>query len=915
MKYPPSFRGLLTASMLLASLLGPHALWAEQDSLLIRGHFINRPLVEVFNELSATYDLHFAYDPASVEDVTVSAHLPGQSVQEAMTLLLGHTQLEFRLLTPWQIVIRPGPSKEPKQGSAPMPRQHVKGYVRDAHTGLPLPFANVLVVGTQQGVVGRQDGRFSLSLPRQSQPIELNVSYLGFEAQRIRWIPSAEPLLVELKPAQASTTPPVEIRDRPSLMSEQGISQLRLSARRLSSLPSMGEQDLLHALKYLPGVNGLNETSVGLSVRGGSAEENLLTLDGMTLYKVDHFWGIFSVFNSEAIEQMKVYKSDFPLKYGGRTSSIIELEGRAARSDRWHASAGVNLLSAQLQLEVPFTPKLSLMLAGRRSYTDVLESQLYQQLFAFASEQEENDIGLEPVRTPDTTQRLANPLGTRSPSYYFYDLHAKLRFQPRKGSRWDLNYFQGGDVLDFSVERAFEYPRRRITQRVEEQTVNLNKWTNQGISAQWQTSWDEAWETTATLAYSTYEETETLDTDIERTSPDTLTSVNRSLFREENSIHDLRLQGDVRWQPSEQHAWQAGGEVQQLETFYDLVVNQRTSPRRAQLATSYMLYLGHDYRPTSALHLKAGLRATRYSPTATNYLSPRASLRYEPARGVHLKAAWGVYYQFAREIYRLNQLGDLDTFWGLAEAPSLPVGRATHWVLGAGYQTETFQVDVEAYQKDLSGLTTYSTLAFSPERVRRIERQIPDYRFYQGTGLIQGLDLLLKQRLGDYTGWLAYTLGKVTHRYQGLNRGMAFPAEEDQRHQLKWVNLLQVGAWDLSLTYVYGSGRAFTDLGVLFLENDEEPSPENVALQTERLPAYHRVDLGATRRLHLGPSLQVEVGASIYNLLNRQNIQYRQYLYAFGQSTGTGPPLRTSIVGDDAQLLGFTPNVFFRISF
>ncbi len=900
------------ASGLIIWLLSFVQLQAWSDSLLIRAHFDDRPLVEVLDQLTVQYKIRFAYEPASIEGIKITAYIESRPLNEAIALILGASGLDYKILQDRQVMIRPGVS-DPERASAldkARPQtMRLEGYIKDAENAMPLPYANISIPGTRYGTIGQKDGRFIFIVPYTEESIELKISYLGYEGKRVQLSSGKRRVVVGLQ-ARSRVLEVVEIEEKqPLLLNSEEISKLILSSDRLPALPSLGAHDLFQALKYLPGVNGLDESSVGLSVRGGTENENLILLDGISLYYIDHFWGVFSSFNPEAIDQVEVYKSNFPLKYGGRTSSVINLSGKSADPDKLHASLGTNLLSSQFKLELPIANKLSLLVAARRSYSDIIQSDLYKNLFELVRTQE----NLTP--TPDSMAANMNSLSLQTPDYYFYDVHAKAMFRPTEGEDLSLSFFQGVDVLDLSTKRDFFYPRRGIPQRAVESTTNKTKWLNRGASFQWQKQWLPQVESELSLSFSQFEKSFELATTVTRSSRDMDITRLRSSIYDLNKIDDVSFRPSVNWQLNANNQISIGGAFNRNAVKYQFEVNDRRPLRRDQLDTlgnTTSLFVEHTFQNQKGLELRWGLRDTYYSNTAQHYLSPRFSLQYQLDPHLQLKAAWGQYYQFTKEVYFQTHLGKLRSFWGLANGENVPVNKAIHYVLGFSVKYPDFLLDVEAYRKDMSGLVIYSTLRYVPGAIRN-NRPAPVYAFFQGQGVSTGLDILLQKSSGLYTGWIAYSLGKVEHQYEGLNRGKAFAAEEDQRHELKFINMLRLGKWDLSLTWIYGSGKAFTNLSNQFRDNDIN-SPQDNFIQEERLPAYHRIDLGATYNFNLGP-FDGEAGGSIYNLIDRTNVKYRQFLYTFEESRSVAGRTITRVIGDDAQLLGFTPNVFLNIRF
>ncbi|MCF6358065.1 MAG: TonB-dependent receptor [Draconibacterium sp.] len=250
------------------------------------------------------------------------------------------------------------------------------GVVKNAESGETLPSANIIVKGTSIGTTSNVDGFFTLlNLP--GKKFTLNVFYVGCHPLEIdvnldyfegRLEIKMQPSNIEIEEVF------VTAKSYKMMKATEGVSSVRVSPMDLKTLPSFGQVDIFRSLQLLPGISGTNESSSGLYVRGGTPDQNLVLLDGMTVYNVDHFFGFFSAFNADAIKDIKMYKGGYPAKYGGRISSVVDLTGKTGDPNKFHMSGGVNLLDAHTTIEVPLGGKGSILLAGRRSYTDVLES-------------------------------------------------------------------------------------------------------------------------------------------------------------------------------------------------------------------------------------------------------------------------------------------------------------------------------------------------------------------------------------------------------------------------------------------------------------------------------------------------------------------------------------------------------------
>ena len=236
------------------------------------------------------------------------------------------------------------------------------GVVRDSLNSESLPNAFVYLVGQPFRTLTDEFGRFTLvDVPEGVHT--LRVEYLGYLMGEVEVaVATAGALTVYLAPAVIELEGiTVESSGQIAQVAEE-ISQITLSPRRLNTLPSLGETDIFRALQLLPGVSGTNDATSGLFIRGGTPDENLVLLDGMTVYHVDHFFGVFSAFNSDAIKDIRLFKGGFPAQYGGRTSSVVEMIGKSGDPENFNMSAGMNLLSGRAVTEVPLGGKGSWLL-------------------------------------------------------------------------------------------------------------------------------------------------------------------------------------------------------------------------------------------------------------------------------------------------------------------------------------------------------------------------------------------------------------------------------------------------------------------------------------------------------------------------------------------------------------------------
>ena len=324
----------------------------------------------------------------------------------------------------------------------------ISGVVKSNENQERLPFANVIIKGTTHGTTTNVDGYFSL-INVSEESLTLQVDYVGYTSKDIMVAAGNDDITdLEVSLSSGITMDEVVIQGRSYkvMNASEGISTVKVSPAQLKLLPNVGEVDIFRSLQLLPGVSGSNESSSGLFVRGGTPDQNLVLLDGMTVYNVDHFFGFFSAFNADAVKDVQLFKGAFPAKYGGRLSSVVDLTGNTGDPNAVHGSLGLNLLNARASLQIPLFKKGSLTFSGRRSYTDVIRSGLYNDIFSVFTQTE----------TPPPIEGLE--VNTIEPDFYFFDFNSKLSFNPTEKDVVALSFYSGADHLvelnDISIERG-----------------------------------------------------------------------------------------------------------------------------------------------------------------------------------------------------------------------------------------------------------------------------------------------------------------------------------------------------------------------------------------------------------------------------------------------------------------------------
>ncbi len=769
----------------------------------------------------------------------------------------------------------------------------ISGVVISETSQERLPFADIVIKGTKQGASTNVDGYFSL-IGAPEEALTLQVFYVGYNSLEVNikaGNTAIKNLEIQLKSGGVELEEiVVSGRSYKVMNASEGISSIQISPAQLALLPNVGEVDIFRSLQLLPGVSGSNESSSGLYVRGGTPDQNLVLLDGMTVYNVDHFFGFFSAFNADAVKDVQLYKGAFPAKYGGRLSSVVDLTGKTGDPNKMHGSLGLNLLNARAGIQVPLFEKGSFSINGRRSYTDIIRSGLYNSIFDVFT-QTENPPDIEGL---DVT--------TVEPDFYFFDLNSKLSFSPSDKDVVAFSFYSGADHLvefnDISIERG-ENPTILIELDVDENS----DWGNKGFSGKWSRQWDAKWYSNLLVATSNYFSEYNRDLDIQATlvEQDTVVFDQNIKTLEDNDVKDLSFRLDNELQLSGKHKLEFGGLLTLAEVDYNFVRDDTLTILDLQQEAQYAAaYISDTWTPTPKLSINAGLRSTYYDISDEIYWSPRLSFQYNLTDKIKIKGGYGKHYQFVNRIVNENVTEGSRDFWLLADNDLVKVSSAEHFILGAAYETDGYIFDVEAYRKDLSNLAEFSL------RFQRNDIDL-DRLFFLGSGYAEGIEFLLQKKKGAYTGWLTYTLARVRNNFPELNNGFEFSALHDQRHEFKTVHSFEVDNYRFAATFVYASGKPFTEpsgqYSIELLDGQTNSYISVGAKNASRLPAYHRLDLSA-HYLHKVGRFDMDFGLSIFNFYNRRNVWYREYDF-----TNT-PPIISEI-----QYLGLTPNLSAEIKF
>jgi hypothetical protein len=777
----------------------------------------------------------------------------------------------------------------------------ISGYVRDASNGEALIGASVFLEGTTQGVATNAYGYYVINVPAGRHTVVMR--FLGYEDFR-RTLDvagdqklniDARPKVVEVKEVEITGT------RTGGGVDDTRMGTVDLDVQQLNTLPALlGEVDILKTLQYLPGVASNGEGNSGFYVRGGGPDQNLILLDEATVYNASHLFGFFSVFNADAVQHIELIKGGMPARYGGRTSSVLDITMKEGNTKGFHGQGGIGLISSRLTLEGPIVrDRGSFIVSGRRTYIDVV------------------------------AKPFINPESTFSESgYYFYDVNAKANYRLSDKDRVFLSGYFGRDVFDLKGNQPGS-PNFRIP------------WGNATVSGRWNHVFGPKLFLNTTLIFSDYNFSFGGGRD-------------QLNFRLNSGIRDLGVKLDLSQYPSARHRLRYGGQytwhvytpstvsVEAGDTAYDI---DEPSKLRAHEAA---VYVEDEYDITDALRVNAGLRLGHFAHVGayTEYLldergrsigtkdhganetiqsytglEPRISVRYRLDGRSSIKANFNRNMQYVH-LASFSSVGLPTDVW-------IPSGKNVKPQVGIQYALGYFrdlwdgryEGSLEVYYKDMLNQIEYA------EGVGPMDGGNTNYdaMLVFGKGWSYGAEFFLKRRLGRFTGWLGYTWSRTMRRFPDVNEGREFPSRWDRRHDGSVVLSYELNErWTFGGTFVYSTGQA-TTLPVQRYWIEGRLVSQYSERNGFRMAAYHRLDLAAT--LKNKPTRTITDKATgetrivdrryrsswtfaVYNAYNRAN----PYFYYFTtEGTTGGGDLRP--VAKQVSLFSILPSITWNFEF
>jgi len=763
----------------------------------------------------------------------------------------------------------------------------LSGTVKDLENGEDLIGLTIFVKelpGT--GTVSNVYGFYSLTLPEGEYTIQY--SFVGYKTQEFKLnfnknIKKDIELGIDANELEVFEVT-AEKEDENVRSTEMSVTKIDM--KEIESIPVLfGEKDVLKTIQLMPGVATGGEGNAGFFVRGGSADQNLILLDEAPVYNASHLLGFFSVFNSDAIKDLKLYKGGMPAEYGGRLSSVMDIKMKDGNSKKLSATGGIGLISSKLTIEGPIVKdKGSFMISGRRTYMDVF-------------------LALSSNETIKNT------------SLYFYDLNLKANYRLGEKDRVFLSGYFGKDVLAIKDRFGFN-------------------WGNSTATLRWNHLFNDKLFSNTSFIYSNYNYNILIEA---------------AEFEIASKIQDLTIKEDIDFYLNDKNKIKFGGSFVhhtfapgKFSSTGDLNnINELEIEKRYSLESG--LYASNEQKLSDLFSITYGLRYTNFTQVGpgeiytyneegeltdtTNYKSwetvssyngfePRLSAKYQLGESSSLKVSYARSNQYLHLMSNSSSGSPTDAW--LPSSNNIKPEVADQVALGyfQNLKDDTYEFSAEVYYKVLDNTIDYrngAEITLNPT----VEGEL-----LYGEGRAYGLELFLKKRKGKFTGWLSYTIAKSENRFDGLNDGEWYSAKQDRTHDISLVGMYNLSErLKLSSTFVFYTGNAVT-----FPTGKYEVDNQTINLYSDRngsrMPNYHRLDIGITwegkkykkiKNVETGEIEKVKKkmesswNFSIYNVYARENA------YSISFQENEDDPTQTEII--QLSLFKMIPSISYNFKF
>ncbi|HVY76541.1 MAG TPA: TonB-dependent receptor [Puia sp.] len=878
---------------------------------LISGNFQNLTIAQFADEVESQTNYYFYYDSAALDSVSITITADRQSLPALLDRIFAGTTYNYAIDRHLRVFLTRGVAIQTNFGITPAPGtlqaeqrslnatevdktsdepSHLKyallenklyqigqntannglptaiinGYVRDIKTGEPVIGASIYIDKPHIGVASDQYGYYTISLPKGRHV--LNIQSIGMkDTRRQIQLEGDGKLNIDLQNQVMMLKNVIVSAQKLSNVKGMEMGVQKLDIKTIKQVPvAFGEADLLRVVLTLPGVKSVGEASTGLNVRGGSADQNLILFNEATIFNPSHFFGLFSAFNPEVVKDVELYKSSIPARYGGRLSSVLDINSREGNKRNITGSAGIGLLTTRLDIEGPIVKdKTSFILGGRTTYANWLLNLLPEQY--------------------------------KNSRASFYDLNLNIAHEINKKNNLYLTAYTSHDKFNLNSDTTYGYG-------------NLN------FSLRWKHVFNDKFYGVFTTGYDRYQ--------YEISSDQNPVNAYKLNF----DINQLYLKANFSYYVSASHSLEFGfntinykldpGSYQPVGKS-SLVVPDVVEAEHAQESG---LYLSDKYTITPGFSIEGGIRYSLFNylgPQTVNEYAPglpktedniigtqtygknafiknyggleyRASAKYEFSDNFSVKAGFNTQRQYINVLSNTTAIAPTD-IWKLSD-PNIKPQEGQQLSLGLyhNFKNNTIETSVEVYYKKIENYLDYKSGAQLVLN-HHIETDVVETK-----GRAYGIEFLIKKPTGKLNGWISYTYSRILLKQDDpnagelINGGKEYPANYDEPNSATAVVNYRVNhRFSLSVNATYSTGRPITlPVGLFYYDNSYRTL--YAGRNAYRIPDYFRTDfamnIDGNHRVHQKTHNSWTIG--VYNVTGRHNPYSVYYVSENGAVNG-----------------------------
>ncbi len=743
----------------------------------------------------------------------------------------------------------------------------ISGKITDSKTGMALAGANIFEVKSERGTASDAEGQYLLSLTKGAY--KLKISYIGYNTMQ-REIALNENIVLDFAlipdPISMSRVDVSGIAPDHNVKSTE-ISVERLSIRQVEQIPVvMGETDIMKTIQLLPGITSIAEGRSGYIVRGSGIDQNLILMDGMPIYYSSHMQGLYSVFNSDAVKGLTVYKGGVPARFGGRGASVLDVQMRDGNIENFQGGLSAGLITSKFSLETPIIKdKFSFFLSGRS--TRLSGGSLYDEINdgTQTGGRLNSDKGGGGKNDDGKGSSNSNDFRFFAPNESWFDINGKAIYHINEKQNLNLSFYVGRDSA---------------------MTVGLTEWGNRAALLRWENRFANKWLSNTSFIYSKY-----------------YTANISGIYRFHSGVSTQSVKQEFSFFPNQNNEVRFGitSEYQDFNhgSLEDATQNDGGKFMPGMQGLESALYIENDQKINDRISLYYGLRNSFYHQlgpgdrftydevsnepieaeffpgktdimSSYNSLEPRLAMTYLLSEQNSFKLSYNRNAQYLR-LMSLGAEIEWYDIW-MPTTKNIKPMLTDQFAMGYfhNFNNNEVKVSAEAYYKILNGAADFED-GLHNYLVDNLEAYVAT-----GQGLAYGFETSIEKPTGKFTGRLSYNYGKSDYKIDVINQGRWYPYRFDKTHSLTMLSNLQLTSnLSVSGTFLYSTGRPVT-LPEGYYHISGIPFPYWEGRNKYRLPDYHRLDFGVKyspnilKRWTRGYKTTIDV--SLYNVYDRRNI-------------------------------------------